>query len=111
MLREFRLVSTPNFLMASEFSETTQKKAKGIRTQYWKSRSKSVMSVALSWPFSHSSCCRKRILHISDVGLMTVCTTMQQRALESIVLYGTHFLCKHFCMVDIKINVQCNILE
>lgn len=58
---------------------------------------------------AHSSWCRKRVLHISDAGLIRTRTTMQQRALESIVLSGTHLLSKHFCKVDIKINVQCNI--
>lgn len=68
-----------------------------------------VISRLSSWPFSHSSCCRKRALRIADAGLMRVCATMQQRAHESIVLSGIHLLGKHFCKVDIKINVQCNI--
>lgn len=50
-----------------------------------------------------------RVLHIADAGLMRVHTTVQQRALESIVLSGIHLLGKHFCKVDIKINVQRNI--
>lgn len=50
-----------------------------------------------------------RVPHVSDAGLIRAGTTMPQRALESIVLSGTHLLGKQFCNVDIKINMQCNI--
>lgn len=110
MLREVGLLNVPSPPVASELPAAIQEKAKRICTQYRKSRSQGVMSLAHYLPgHFHTVPAAGRVLRIADAGLMRVRATMQQRALESIVLSGIHLLGKHFCKVDIKINVQCNI--